>query len=60
LNSIQQEDFTHYQQATAAPVIAMLAKDNQSSQNEIWNKVTEAAKKHSYENDNAAHRIYME
>jgi ubiquinone/menaquinone biosynthesis C-methylase UbiE len=44
------EDFTRYQQAIAAPVIAMLANENQSRQNEIWNKVTEAARKYSDEN----------
>ena len=38
------EDFTQYQQAIAAPVIAMLANETKSRQEEIWNKVTEAAK----------------
>jgi ubiquinone/menaquinone biosynthesis C-methylase UbiE len=45
------EDFTQYQQAIAAPVIAMLANEPKSRQDEIWNKVTEAArKKYSDEN----------
>jgi ubiquinone/menaquinone biosynthesis C-methylase UbiE len=44
------EDFTHYQQAISAPVIAMLANETKSRQDEIWNKVTEAAKKYSDEN----------
>src|ERR671915_1765827 len=44
-------DFTRYQQAIAAPVIAMLANETRSRQDEIWNKVTEAAaKKYSDEN----------
>jgi hypothetical protein len=41
------EDFTQYQQAIAAPVIAMLANETKSRQGEIWNKVTETAKKYS-------------
>lgn len=45
------EDFTQYQQAIAAPVIAMLANETKSRQEEIWNKVTEAAKKYSGENN---------
>ncbi len=45
------QDFTRYQQAIAAPVIAMLANETRSRQDEIWNKVTEAAaKKYSDEN----------
>jgi len=45
------EDFTQYQQAIAAPVIAMLANETKSRQDEIWNKVTETArKKYSDEN----------
>jgi ubiquinone/menaquinone biosynthesis C-methylase UbiE len=44
------EDFTQYQQAISAPVIAMLANETKSRQEEIWNKVTEAAKKYSGEN----------
>src|ERR687894_416860 len=45
------QDFTLYQQAIAAPVIAMLANETRSRQDEIWNKVTEAAaKKYSDEN----------
>jgi hypothetical protein len=43
------QDFTRYQQSIAAPVIAMLANENRSRQNEIWNKVTEAARKYSDE-----------
>lgn len=35
------------QQAIAAPVIAMLANETRSRRDEIWNKVTEAAKKYS-------------
>jgi ubiquinone/menaquinone biosynthesis C-methylase UbiE len=44
------EDFTRFQQAIAAPVIAMLANETKTRQNEIWNKVTEAVKKYSDEN----------
>ena len=45
------QDFTRYQQAIAAPVIAMLSNETRSRQDEIWNKVTEAAaKKYSDEN----------
>jgi hypothetical protein len=43
-------DFTRYQQAISAPVIAMLANETKSRQDEIWNKVTEEAKKYSDEN----------
>ena len=43
------EDFTQYQQATEAPVIAMLANETKSRQEEIWNKVTEGSKKYSGE-----------
>jgi ubiquinone/menaquinone biosynthesis C-methylase UbiE len=41
------EDFTQYQQAIAAPVIAMLANETKSMQDEIWNKVTDGVKKYS-------------
>jgi enediyne biosynthesis protein CalE5 len=41
------EDFTQYQKAIAAPVIAMPANETKSRQDETWNKVTEAAKKYS-------------
>src|SRR5829696_7689794 len=44
------EDFTQYQQAIAAPVIAMLANETKPRQEEIWNKVTDAARKYSDEN----------
>jgi enediyne biosynthesis protein CalE5 len=46
------EDYTLFQQEIAAPVIAMLAKETKSSQDEIWNKVTDAAKKYSDESGN--------
>lgn len=41
------EDYTRFQQAIAAPVIALLANETRSRRDEIWNKVTEAAKKYS-------------
>ena len=41
------EDFTKYQQAIAAPIIAMLVNETKSRQDEIWNKVTDAVKKYS-------------
>jgi hypothetical protein len=44
------EDFTRFQQEIAAPVIAMLANETKSRQDEIWNKVTDAVKKYSNEN----------
>jgi ubiquinone/menaquinone biosynthesis C-methylase UbiE len=46
------EDFTKYQQAIAAPIIAMLVNETKSRQDEIWNKVTDAVKKYS---DNSGH-----
>jgi hypothetical protein len=39
------EDYTRFQQAIAAPVIAMLANETKSRQDEIWNMVTDAAAK---------------
>jgi ubiquinone/menaquinone biosynthesis C-methylase UbiE len=44
------EDFTQCQKDVAAPVIAMLANETKSRQEEIWNKVTGAAKKYSDKN----------
>ncbi|MGA7690971.1 MAG: hypothetical protein WCA61_01550 [Nitrososphaeraceae archaeon] len=46
------EDYTLFQQAIAAPVIAMLANETKSIQDEIWNKVTDPAKKYSDESGN--------
>lgn len=43
------EDYTLFKQAIAAPVIAMLANETKSRQDEIWNRVTDAAKKYSDE-----------
>jgi hypothetical protein len=45
------EDYTLFQ-AIAAPVIATLANETKSRQDEIWNKVTDAAKKYSDESGN--------
>ncbi|HEX5978202.1 MAG TPA: hypothetical protein VFY68_13045 [Nitrososphaeraceae archaeon] len=44
------EDFTQCQKEVAAPVVAMLANETKSRQEEIWNKVTGAAKKYSDKN----------
>lgn len=44
------EDYTQFQKEIAPPVIAMLANETKSRQEEIWNKVTDAAKKYSDEN----------
>ena len=41
------EDYTQFQKEIAAPVIAMLANETKSRQDEIWNRVTDAAKKYS-------------
>ena len=46
------EDYTLFQQSIAAPVIAMLANETKSRQDEIWSRVTNAAKKYS---DNSGH-----
>jgi enediyne biosynthesis protein CalE5 len=46
------EDYTQFQKEIAAPVIAMLASETKSRQDEIWNRVTDAAKKYS---DNRGH-----
>lgn len=44
------EDYTQFQKEIAPPVITMLANETKSRQEEIWNKVTDAAKKYSDEN----------
>jgi ubiquinone/menaquinone biosynthesis C-methylase UbiE len=41
------EDYTQFIKETVPPVIAMLANETKSRQDEIWNKVTDAAKKYS-------------
>ena len=46
------EDYTQFQKDIAAPAIAMLANETKSRQDEIWDIVTEAAKKYS---DNSGH-----
>jgi enediyne biosynthesis protein CalE5 len=46
------EDYTQFQKEMTPPVIAMLANETKSRQDEIWNKVTDAAKKYS---DNSGH-----
>jgi ubiquinone/menaquinone biosynthesis C-methylase UbiE len=46
------EDYTQFQKEIAAPAIAMLANETKSRRDEIWDKVTEAAKKYS---DNSGH-----
>ena len=46
------EDYTLFQQETAAPAVAMLANEAKSRQDEIWSMVTEATKKYS---DNSGH-----
>lgn len=43
------EDYTQFQKEIAPPVISMLANETKSRQDEIWNKVTDAAKKFSDE-----------
>ncbi len=44
------EDYTQFQKEIAPPVITMLANETKLRQEEIWNKVTDAAKKYSDEN----------
>jgi hypothetical protein len=46
------DDYTQFQKEIAAPVIAMLANETKSRQDEIWNRVTGAARKYS---DNSGH-----
>jgi ubiquinone/menaquinone biosynthesis C-methylase UbiE len=46
------EEYTRFQQETAAPAVAMLANEVKSRQDEIWSMVTEATKKYS---DNIGH-----
>jgi ubiquinone/menaquinone biosynthesis C-methylase UbiE len=41
------EEYTQFIKEIAAPVIGMLADETKSRQDEIWNKVTDAAKKYS-------------
>jgi ubiquinone/menaquinone biosynthesis C-methylase UbiE len=41
------QDYTQFQKELTAPIIAMLANETKSRRDEIWNKVTEAAKKYS-------------
>jgi ubiquinone/menaquinone biosynthesis C-methylase UbiE len=44
------EDYTLLQQSIGAPLIAMLANETKSRQDEIWNEVTEAARRYSDSN----------
>jgi ubiquinone/menaquinone biosynthesis C-methylase UbiE len=41
------EDYTQFQKELTAPIIAMIANETKSRQDEIWNRVTDAAKKYS-------------
>ena len=50
--SIQKKSKSKLGQEVTAPVIAMLANETKSRQDEIWNKVTDAVKKYS---DNSGH-----
>ncbi len=45
------QDYTQFQKELTAPIIAMLANETKSRRDEIWNKVTEAAKKYSDDDD---------
>ena len=41
------QDYTQYQKELTAPIIAMLANETKPRQDEIWNRITDAAKKFS-------------